>query len=239
MDNSKIKIGTKFEIEIPEVNKKDTGSFITYSSQLIDSTGKNTMIIAAPMNKNRFKFLSAGLNILVYYLNSRQELLYFMATVKEHIKSGPLDAFEIAVTSDAKKIQRRKFYRLDASLSCQYKIIEKLPTNIDNFDLGEIDTGDLAEAYTKNISGSGFCLNLNVPLDEDIILYAEINLEDTAIIKVLSQVIRSEKIDDKKYEAGLHYLKISPVEAKTLIKYIYEKQRLILKNTLQSDIKHE
>lgn len=234
---NKIKIGTKFEIEIPQTNKKNTESFTTYSSQLIDTIDKDTIVIAAPMNKSRLKFLTTGLNILIYYLNDRQELLYFMATVKDHLKNGTLDAFEIVITSDAKKIQRRKFYRLDASLNCQYKIIEKIPANIDNFDFSQIDTKNLFEAYTKNISGSGFCLNLNSPLEDDTILYAEISLEDTAILKVLAQVIRSNDIGDKKYEVGMHYLKISPIESKTLIKYIYEKQRIILKNTLQSDLK--
>jgi len=239
MDANKIKIGTKFEIEIPQTGKKSTDTFTTYSSQLIDVIDKNTIVIAAPMNKSRLKFLSTDSNVLIYYLNERQELLYFVATVKDHLRSGPLDAFEITITSDAKKIQRRKFYRLDSALICQYKIIEQKPVNIDSVNFSQINTEDLSEAYTKNISGSGFCLNLNAPLDEGTILYAEINLEDTAIIKVLGQVIRSNHIEDKKYEVGMHYIKINPIETKTLIKYIFEKQRIMLKNTLQSEVKHE
>ncbi|MHB8062040.1 MAG: flagellar brake protein [Ruminiclostridium sp.] len=232
MDANKIKIGTKFDIEIPHNNNSNSSS--TYSSQLIDIIDSKTISIVAPMNEGRFKFLTRGLTIFIYYLNERQDLLYFKAIVKGHRKNGPLDAFDITIDSEVSKIQRRKYYRLDIALSCQYKIIGEQLLSTDKLEFSEINNADLITAFTKNISGSGFCLNLEEPLNAGTILDITINLDNTALIRVFAQVIRSIHIQNKKYEVGIHYLKIEPRDSDILTKFIFVKQRLILKNTMQA-----
>jgi len=236
MDANNIKIGTKFEIEIPE-NNKNSDSSINYSSQLIDVIDSKTISIVAPMNEGRFKFLTRGLNIFIYYLNERQDLLFFKAIVKGHRKNGPLDAFDITIDSEVSKIQRRRYYRLDVALSCQYVVNDEQLLGTDKLEFPKINNSQLKTAFTKNISGSGFCLNLEEPLDSGTILDITINLDNTALIRVFAQVIRSIHIQSKKYEVGMHYLKIDPRDSAILTKFIFEQQRLILKNTLQAKMK--
>lgn len=233
MDANSIRIGTKFEIETPDNNKNNSSSS-TYTSQLLDVIDSKTISIAAPMNEGRFKYLSMGLNIFVYYLNERQDLLYFKAIVKGHRKNGPLDAFDITIVSEVNKIQRRKYYRLDVALSCQYTIVDQQSLGTDVLNFPETNIENLQTAFTKNISGSGLCLNLESPFDAGTILDITINLEDTALIRVLAKVIRSIFIQNKKYEVGLHYIKVKPNESDILTKFIFEKQRIILKNTMQA-----
>lgn len=236
MDANKIKIGTKFELEILEENKNSSSSY-SYSSQLIDIIDSKTISIVAPMNEGRFKYLTIGLNLLIYFLNERQELLYFKSTVKGHRKNGPLDAFDLTIVSELSKIQRRKYYRLDMALSCQYMIIDQQLINTDKLEFSKINNSALKTAFTKNISGSGFCLNLEAPLNSGTILDATLNLDSTALIRVFAQVIRSIHINSKKYEIGMHYLKIEPRDSDILTKFIFEKQRIILKNTMIAKLK--
>lgn len=87
MDANKIKIGTKFEIEILDGNK-NVNSSCSYTSQLIDVIDSKSISVVAPMSEGRLKYLTIGLNLFVYYLNDRQELLSFKAIVKGHRKTG-------------------------------------------------------------------------------------------------------------------------------------------------------
>lgn len=235
MNANDIRIGTKLEIEIPNNTRIDSDSTASYISQILDVIDSNTISVAAPMGEGRLKYLSKGLNIFIYYLNERQDLLYFEAKVKGHRKNGPLDAFDIIINSEISKIQRRRFYRLDVALSCQYIVTDKQFSSTDNLEFPRINEEDFKTAYTKNISGSGFCLILEDSLESGTILDVTINLDDTALIRVYTEVIRSINVQSKKYEVGTHYIKISPRDSSFLTKFIFEKQRLILKNTMQAN----
>ncbi len=234
MDANKIKLGTKFEIEIIDNSLNNNSPSINYSSQLIDIIDSKTISVVAPMNEGRYKYLTIGLNLLVYFINDRQELLYFKATVKGHRKNGPLDAFDLTIASELSKIQRRTYYRLEAALSCQYLIVSEQLLSTDKLEFSTINEAALKTAFTKNISGNGFCITLDNPLDAGTILDVTINLEDTALIRVIAQVIRSIHSESKKYEVGLHFLKIEPHDSYILTKYIFEKQRVILRNTMKA-----
>lgn len=237
MDAKDIKVGTKLEIEIPEFNKKNEQSTTSYISQLVDVVDERTISIVSPMSEGRLKFLSNNLSIIIYYLNERQELLYFKGVVKGHKKNGALDVFDVAIASEFNKIQRRRFYRLDTVLNCKYMVIEKQLISTDRLEFDKLDEDILKPAFTKNISGSGFCMVFDEPLESGTVLDIAVNLEESAIIRVIAQVIRTINQKNKKYEVGLHYLKISPRDSDILTRYIFEKQRQILKNTMQAKLK--
>lgn len=236
MNANDIRIGTKLEIEIPDNNRNnsDSDTSSSYISQLLDVIDSKTISVAAPMGEGRLKFLTRGLKIFIYYLNEKQEFLFFKATVREHRKNGPLDAFDIIIDSEISKIQRRRYYRLDVALSCQYLISDQQLSNTDRLEFKKVNETEFKTAYTKNISGSGFCLILEESIESGTILDVIINLDDTAFIRVFAQVIRSINIQSKKYEVGTHYINISLHDSNFLTKFIFEKQRLILKNTMQA-----
>lgn len=234
MNFNDIRLGTKFDIKIPNTSLINDAPSASFTSQLLDFINNDTISIAAPMSEGRLKFLTKGLNIVIYYLNERQELLYFEATVLGHRKNGPLDAFDIKIDTYPKKIQRRNFYRLDDVLSCEYTFINILASEVDKLEFGAINKEDLKTAYTKNISVSGFCLLMDTSIESGSTIYASINLDDIAEIKVIAKAIRSILSENRKYEVGMHFIKITSQDSEILRKYIYEKQRLLLKKTGQA-----
>lgn len=237
MNAKDIKVGTRLEVEIPDSSIKNEESTTSYISQLVDVVDDKTICIASPMSEGRLKFLSRDLSLIIYYLNERQELLFFKGLVKGHRKSGALDVFDVAIISEFNKIQRRRFYRLDVVLKCRYKVIDYQPISTDNYQFDVLSDAELLPAYTKNISGSGFCITIQEALNSGAVLDIYIDLEGSATIRVLSQVIRNSSEKNKKYEVGLHYIKISPRDSDILTRYIFEKQRQILKNTMQAKLK--
>ncbi len=237
MNAKDIRIGTKLEVEIPEYNKKNDESTTSYISQLADVVDENTISIVSPMSEGKFKFLSRDLSIIIYYLSERQELLYFKGLVKGHRKNGALDIFDVAIVSEFNKIQRRRFYRLDVVLTCHYKLIEQQLLSIDKLEFEQLDPAQLKNAFTKNVSGSGFCLVMDEAVEPGSVLDISMDLEGSATIRVLAKVIRKLSDKSKRAEVGLHYVKISPRDSDILTRYIFEKQRQILKNTMQAKLK--
>lgn len=234
MNANDIKLGTKLEIEIPDFSSKTQNSPSNYISQLIDVVDGETICIAAPMTEGRLKFLSNGLKVVIYFLNSRQELLCFNAFVKEHRKIGPIDTFNLSIQGEFTKIQRRRFYRLETTLGCQYRIEKKTllgsELNSDKFVFPQQNQADLKNALIKNISGSGLCIVLEEQIEAGTILDITVNLEDTAYIRVYAQTVRHIKSQGHKHEFGMHFLKIDKRDADILNKFIFEKQRIMLKS---------
>lgn len=230
MNANDIIIGTKLEIEIPEYIKKFPSNSSSYISQLMDVVDKNTITIAAPMSEGRYKYLSSGLNIAVNFLNQKQELMHFDAIVKEYKKSGHLECFQVSVTSELTKIQRRMNYRLDAVLECKYVIVDDRSFTTGKHEFKELSASDLKNTFTKNISGSGLCLIMDNSVDSGMMSDISVDLEGMGNIRVLAQVIRSTGIENKKHEVGMNFVYISPQDSSALTKFIFHKQRLMLKN---------
>ncbi len=92
MNAKDIKMGTKLEVEIPDYksSKNKEESTPSYISQLADVIDEKTISIVSPMSEGRMKFLSRDSELFIYYLNERQELLYFKGLVKGHRKAGLL-----------------------------------------------------------------------------------------------------------------------------------------------------
>lgn len=237
MNARDIKIGTKLEVEIPEYGNKISDNTTSYISQLVDVVDDKIISIVSPMREGRFKYLSRETNLIIYYLNEKQELLYFKGVVKGHRKNGALDIFDVAIDSEINKIQRRRFYRLDVVLPCTYAIVDATLISTDKLEFTNIDQSLLKSAYTKNISSSGFCMVLEEPIPSDSVLDITIDLEGLASVRVLAQVIRLSHEKNKKHEVGLHYINISPKDSDILTRYIFEKQRQILKNTMQAKLR--
>ena len=230
MNANDIIIGTKLEIEIPEYIKNFPSQSSSYISQLMDVVDTKTITIAAPMSEGRYKYLSAGLNIAVNFLNQRQELMHFDAIVNEYKKSGHVECFQASITSEFTKIQRRMNYRLDAVLECEYSIVDDQPLTTTKHEFKKLSASDLKNTFTKNISGSGLCLIMDNSVDSGIMTDISVDLEGMGNIRVLAQVIRSTSIENKKYEVGMNFVYISPQDSSTLTKFIFQKQRLMLKN---------
>jgi c-di-GMP-binding flagellar brake protein YcgR len=236
MDANKIEIGTKLEIKIPYTSSSDSSN--TYASQLIDVIDNKTVSIAAPIGEGKFKYLNIGLDLFVYYLDENKDFLFFSAIVKGHRKNGPIEAFDITIVSEISKVQRREAYRLETALTCNYTILDSKLFNADSANFPEINNAVLNTASTTNISSNGISLHLETPLEAGTILYITLNLEETSKIRVLAQVKRSLRKDSKKrYMVGLRYIKIDSRDLEVLTKFIFTKQRLMLKNKMPSKFK--
>lgn len=84
---------------------------------------------------------------------------------------------------------------------------------------------------TGNISGSGLCLRMNKYLPIATELSLEIHISDKELIRAMSKIVWVNPIDNKGvFDAGLHFIKITPQEREILINCIYGEHCLAERN---------
>lgn len=224
------KIGTRFEIELLDSLGGKIGS--TYTSQLLDIKDGENLTIAAPIQESRLMLIPSGSSIRCIFLHHKLGLVSFTGTVASREKQENIIVINIAVTSKLTRIQRRNHFRLDCMLDAKYRIIEEGSEN-NAADLGSVE---FKKAYTKNISGCGACLVTDEPIEKSSYIYSILILEDGTSIETKCMVVRCTKVGDielSKYLIGLSFVNISVKDQDILIRYIFDKQKQLLKRQLR------
>lgn len=231
MDIWDIKLGTKLDLELVNSLGEKIGQ--TYVSQLIDVIDKENIIIAAPIHEARLMLITNGTRIRSILLHEKQGLLCFRGIIAGKEKKENIISFHVKIEGDFEKIQRRKYFRLDCNLNASYR---PHPEE----DAGQPkEKKPPAQAYkktlTKNISGCGVCIVTEEEFPRNSLLEVVLWLNKDTTIKVVCKAIRSiriEGIKEKKYELGLYFSEISQRDQDMVIKFIFDQQRLLLKNNI-------
>lgn len=209
-----LKIGNKLEIEPFEYRDVDNKTVV---SQLVDLKG-NKMYISGPILEGNPYPLYEGQRIKIIYYDHHRGVFRFNAEVKRKIAKNELFIFEIKPVSEAEKIQRRVFYRLEATI----KTIVKSLTD-----------GKTAVCFTKDISGGGLKITSKIAFEEGEKIECSMSLQDDKPIVVVGEVVRvtNDQVT-KEYEIGVNYIDIDEATRNKVIAFIFEKQRLLRKKGL-------
>ena len=222
------KIGTKLEIEL--INRVGQKIGQTFISQIMDIIDRNNVVIAAPMHESRITYIPIGVKVRLIFIHEKYGLLSFIGTVVKKEKRDNLIEFDITIDSEFENTQRRNFFRLDCVLDAQYRILQNEPQ--------EQDPSDIAPAYkkalTRNLSGCGACIVIDEAIPKDAGIELILTLGPTISVKVVCKVVRSSVIEltkGKKYENGLYFTEISKKDQNSIIKFVFDQQKLLIKKT--------
>jgi len=211
-----LKPGEKIDLEINEGEKVGQ-----YLSKVEDVINENTFVITRPISNEGYTYLSVGQVVRVMYYRM-EALYYFDAEVIDRIKSNESVSAKLNIISDRYKLQRRNYYRLNimvpvvlsASIASD-KGIEKYTRKYDTVD----------------ISGGGLKIKCEIQLDINTEVDLSINIPGLEFEKIRGKVVRTQmiqKIPDI-HEIAVEFTKISTNARQTIIKYIFAKQREIIK----------
>ncbi|NMA65988.1 MAG: hypothetical protein GX957_07065 [Clostridiaceae bacterium] len=220
MNNSKLKIGDKVEIEInDEFYDLEQPLVSQYEIQLPDGT----MEILSPIHKGRLFYIARNTKIDVIY-EHKGDLFKFGAIVLGNRFSGRIALLRIQPVTEEKRIQRRRFFRLNCVLDIEYRIFEKE-------DMPVEERGDFKKSITKDISGGGICFLLNEKPRHGWLMEGKLKISDQEV-KFDGRVLRIVPTNSEKgykYEIGLEFIKISNRHREKLISFIFDYQRKLLK----------
>lgn len=216
MTLQEIKIGTRLELEIQNKSGEKVGSALI--SQMQEYQEDGLIVISAPIYEARLIYLPNDVQIRISFVHHKYGLLGFTALVRAREFKGNIAVLVIEPVTEIEQIQRRMNFRLDILLDA----VVMFP------DAGN----EPFKAITKNISGSGLCLICDSDFQKNTSVLVELRLTDNIAIKTKCLILRSNTAESrkgKKYEIGMCYTEIAKKDQDTLIKFIFDQQRLRLK----------
>jgi c-di-GMP-binding flagellar brake protein YcgR len=247
-----VSIGDKIEIRQLDQRGEVMKSSKTYVSQMIDFAEDNKIVIATPIKNGLIVLLEKWVNYRLYFYTVKG-LYQVDCTMLQTYREGKNVLSLVNVISEAKKIQRRKYYRLEYVHEIEYRLVTEEETLLEERLLkGNVINPDekaeirkrLAElnrvwnkAAITDLSGGGCRFNAEQKLERgnririklDFILKNELKKLD-----LLADIIDSQQIFERKgvYESRAEFYNILPKDREDLIKYIFEQERRLRKNDM-------
>lgn len=226
----KSKLGIKLELEL--INNLGEKIGQSYVSQLIDADDEHNIEIAAPIHESRLMLITPGTRVRAIFLDDNHGLLSFLGSITSREKKESIISLRVKTDGSFEKIQRRNYFRLDCLLDVTY-----VPYNDQAAENSEEGTPEPVpkKAVSRNISGNGASIVIREELLKNSCIELTIWLTKDTSIKAVAKVIRCtliEGIRDKKYELGLYFTKLTQRDQDVLVKYIFDQQRLLLKNNI-------
>lgn len=236
MNINEIKIGTRLELELINGLGEKIGQ--TYISQIIDIKDGDKIVLAAPIHESRVLFIPIGSKARMYFFHSKFGLLSLPIKLDSKETVDNIQCIIAHAEGPIEKIQRRKYYRLDCNLPVNYRICreDETPDSLASEIRKPIEKtvldSEFKKGLTKNLSGSGLCIVIEEKIDKDSILEVIIWTDETTYIRTICSIMRMAEVitpRDKKYEIGLHITNITERGQNIIIKFVFEKQKEILK----------
>lgn len=216
--DSQLNIGDKIHI----VRKRRDMS-IMYPSQILDIIDDNTYIISGPITQSTIVSVFISEKIEIIYIIKDKGRYKFDAIV---LKKDEKNVYRLYIKkiSETKRIQQRKFYRFS----------ENLPVKkIFNLQMGKKQKTIEEKCLTRDISGSGMMLlsNYKHSIKDIVECYFEIN---NKMIHIKGQIVRIDELKEStfKYALGIYFSDIKKKDREDIIKYIFEKERIMIEKGL-------
>lgn len=220
-----------------------------YLSKVMDFIDNDKLKLSMPMENGRVIPLTVGdkYNICFY---TETGLFQCKAEIIDRYKDSNLYILVIQILSDLEKCQRRQYYRLESIIEFQYKIFSNEEEILKKrLLLNEFATEEMRlncekvlqklqnawkPAIITDISGGGIRFNSDMQLDKEKKIKIRLPLifgGDKREIELLGDVVLSEPIINRRacFETRVEYSEISIEDRETIIKYIFEQERRMLR----------
>lgn len=207
-------IGDRIEI-LKSVGEKNR----IYPSQVLDMLDENTYIISGPIHKNSLVPLHIGEIIKIVYIKENKGRYMFDAKIleREHKK---IYRFKIMKIGKMKRLQQRKYYRLDICIPIKKIFSLKIGNEIKSIE---------EKCLTKDLSGNGMKLMCNFNHKTGDLIKCLFKIYDKEI-DLNAEVVRVEKIKNGEftYALGINFIDIKNEDREAIIKFIFEKERSLI-----------
>lgn len=224
---------------------KDNNESITLKCFVYEVTSDSQIILSNPVFEGHLYPLE---NTYVYYFRFYIEnmgMYLFKGTMKDRIKYDNLPSVVINLASDIKKIQRRKFYRVNL-MSHGNLIFEK---HLSEEEIAQMKQKMLSKFKnekdilidevihekipfdTLDLSGGGLRILIKESYELGEYLEGEFKISGDWV-KFKGEVTRNEKKDDFRYEVGIKFLEIDANTQSKIVAYVFEIERNLIKKGL-------
>lgn len=252
MVNSIVNLGDRVElIKLPSLEQKNETTK-QYLSQILDFIDNDKAKLSMPIENNRVIPLTVGDKYEVCFYASKG-LYQCKCEIIDRYKDNNLYILVIQFLSDLDKCQRRQYYRLVNIIDIQYRVFSNEETVLEQrLFANEFATEEMRincemglhklqnqwkPATITDISGGGVKFNGAIPLEKEKKIKMRIPLTvsgDKRELELIANVVMCNPIMNRKdyFEIRVEYVGISLEERETIIKFIFEQERKLLRRGL-------
>ncbi len=164
----------------------------------LEDIKQDSYIFEMPIRQSGSASLSKGDIVEVSY-NKKDAAYTFKASIKD-LFEGESSSIEVEKLTDASRIQRRRFVRLDISGDIGLRILESPDSN-------EGSVSQKFHGSLLNISAGGVLFETETKIDADSLLILDFTLKGHyPLNNILAVVKRAETIDDNIYIVGSEFI---------------------------------
>ncbi len=216
--NIKLNVNTKCEILIKGRPFKSN----------IQDINEKFIFISIPVFNGNYADLPENEKIEVIYYDENN--VYGFKSKVAGRKNENISMLVIEMPNEIKKVQRRNFFRIDMSVSVEYK---KIPSNLTKSELSKIieEDKDFIKAIMVDLSGGGIRLRTksDIAKDDLYIVKIPINAEKVCItcycIRVIKDTLTKSNI------CGFSFYHVEDIIRDKIISYIFQLMRELRKKS--------
>lgn len=215
--NDILTVNQLVNIELVSENQQKSRRYASRVENLEDTTEKNLICLATPMQDRLPIFISPGSAINVWFWDSTA--IYSMPAVVLQNKVG--DLYQIILAADLKmirRVQNREYVRVNCSLDVSVSYL-----NNDGNKMSLL-------TQSKDLSGGGISLVINdhkIPFEEESTVGLKFVLDDLMLDMSGVVIWLNREIDcngQKRIVAGINFTCISEEIRKMIIRAVYLRQ---------------
>lgn len=209
-----VKVGELLRVQPPyQMKLKDRTR--AYNAR-VEDVDEVSVTLSAPMEAGVPVPYRPGMK-LILGMPKGDALYGFFAEVMER-KGGKIPTLRLSKTRNCKRIQRRRYARIDGSVPMEIDILQRVgQTQMSTFLFKKF----LRE---KNLSAGGMLFVAPEPLTRGTLLKIDLDLP-SGKISAKAEVVRTRKNSEREeYEMGVNFLNLSERDKDRIIQYIYQRQ---------------
>lgn len=229
MELSDVGIGTKLELELYDNSGERLEPTLVSEFEWLET--ESVAVIAAPIFEGKVVPLQINSVMNIYFIKKDgglNNLYKFNAIILSRDVSENLHILTVEKQGDIVKVQRRNYFRLDCFAEVKYRVVGE------SEDEAEKESS-YVRTLASNLSGGGISLMLEEKIEPGSILECEMFSDQMRMVKFYGRVVRFEDTGREgkyRYEAGIAYIEINDNDRETIVRYIFDEQRKLLKKGL-------
>lgn len=229
-----LKLGNRVEMVFRSESKSDEDT-IEYASQILDFTEDDCIICAMPIQEGHVVPLQRGQRFEGYFY-SENKIYKALCSIKSRGKEGNIYIIEISLESTLVRIQRREYFRMNCLMYATLQIVSDIKDGQEAFINKAADVNK-EKCTIVDISGGGIRAFTKEHYEKGMLVAIQLILEFNNGKKeknIVGKVIDSFKNsnDASMYDNRIQFVDIKEADRDEIIKYIFERQRNILKKEL-------
>ncbi|MCD4712105.1 MAG: PilZ domain-containing protein [Clostridiales bacterium] len=217
----------------------------TLTSFVYEVVNDERLIISNPIHEGHLYAMERRYGYYFRFYIENQGMYLFKGTMIERLLYDNLPSVSIKLDSEIKRIQRRKFYRVNFKSKGHFLIEKKIPEHEIAKKKALLNTRFKSEKdviieeasiekfpfESLDLSGGGIRVLTRKVFESGELIKGEVLLNNMWN-KFSGEVTRVQKKDDNHYEVGIRFIDLDSATQSRIVSYVFEIERNLIKKGL-------